>query len=71
MSKQCVKAKNAPNALGPYSHAVRSGGFLYLSGQLGLDPSNNILVPGGIGEETTGPLTFSPFWPTGFLPTMS
>ena len=52
MSKQCVRAKNAPEALGPYSHAVRSGGFLYLSGQIGLDPANNTLVPGGVEEET-------------------
>lgn len=33
MSKQCIIADGAPPALGPYSHAVRTGNLLYLSGQ--------------------------------------
>lgn len=33
MSKQCINAEGAPPALGPYSHAVRTGNLLYLSGQ--------------------------------------
>jgi len=49
MSKQCISGKNA---LGPYSQAVRIGGFMFLSGQLGLDPATNTLVPGGIEGET-------------------
>ena len=48
----CFNAKKAPAALGPYSHAVRAGDFVYLSGQLGLDPATNALPPGGIGPET-------------------
>lgn len=48
----CFTAKNAPAALGPYSHAVRAGEFVYLSGQLGLDPTTNTLPAGGIGPET-------------------
>ena len=52
MSKLCFNAKIAPAALGPYSHAVVSGGFAFLSGQLGLDPATNALAPGGVEAET-------------------
>ena len=38
-----VETKNAPKALGPYSQAIISNGFLYTSGQLGINPLNNTL----------------------------
>jgi 2-iminobutanoate/2-iminopropanoate deaminase len=38
---------NAPKALGPYCQAVEVDGWLYLSGQVGLDPATNDLVEGG------------------------
>jgi 2-iminobutanoate/2-iminopropanoate deaminase len=50
--RQPVNAENAPAAVGPYSHAVRSGGFLFLSGQTPLDPATGALVEGDIGEQT-------------------
>ncbi len=53
----CFNAKNAPAALGPYSHAVKAGDFVYLSGQLGLDPATNSLPEGGVGPETRQALT--------------
>jgi reactive intermediate/imine deaminase len=37
----------------PFSRAVRVGQTLYLSGELGIDPATNQLVPGGTGAETT------------------
>jgi len=37
----------APAAIGPYSQAVSCGGFLFTSGQVGLDPQTGELVPGG------------------------
>lgn len=37
----------------PFSRAVRVGHTLYLSGELGIDPATNSLVPGGVGAETT------------------
>lgn len=43
---QVISAKNAPAALGPYSHAVLAGNTLYLSGQLGLDPASGALPQG-------------------------
>ena len=50
--RQPITADDAPAAVGPYSHAVRSGGFLFLSGQTPLDPSTGQLVEGDIGEQT-------------------
>jgi 2-iminobutanoate/2-iminopropanoate deaminase len=50
--RQPITAENAPAAVGPYSHAVRSGGFLFLSGQTPLDPATGQLVQGGIGDQT-------------------
>jgi 2-iminobutanoate/2-iminopropanoate deaminase len=50
--RQPIAADGAPAAVGPYSHAVRSGGFLFLSGQTPLDPGTGKLVEGGIGDQT-------------------
>jgi 2-iminobutanoate/2-iminopropanoate deaminase len=52
IDRQPVTADGAPAAVGPYSHAVRSGGFLFLSGQTPLDPATGQLVQGGIGDQT-------------------
>ncbi|RNC68860.1 MAG: RidA family protein [Desulfuromonadales bacterium] len=46
--KQTVATDKAPKAIGPYSQAVKSGGFLFLSGQIPLDPATGELVPGDI-----------------------
>lgn len=48
MEKTCITAPGAPAALGPYSHAVGAGQFIFLSGQLGLDPVSGNLVPGDV-----------------------
>ncbi|MDE2292438.1 MAG: RidA family protein, partial [Elusimicrobia bacterium] len=39
MAKTQVTTKEAPAAIGPYSQAVRAGGFVYVSGQIPLDPA--------------------------------
>ncbi len=57
MSKQCINADGAPPAVGPYSHAVQAGNFLYMSGQLALNPDGSGPVHGTLAEETH--LTFS------------
>ena len=41
----------APRALGPYSHAVEVDGWLYVSGQTGIDPATGELVAGGFEAE--------------------
>ena len=47
-----VVAPAGSSTLAPYSPAIRSGGFLFLSGQVGLRPGSRELVPGGITPET-------------------
>ena len=46
MMKQPIHTTDAPRAIGTYSQAVRAGGFIYLSGQIGLDPQTMQLVDG-------------------------
>lgn len=48
---QMIEAAGAPAAIGPYSHAVRTGDFLFCSGQLPLDPATMKIVDGGIADE--------------------
>jgi 2-iminobutanoate/2-iminopropanoate deaminase len=47
-----VSTESAPRALGPYSQAIRAGQFLFVSGQVPIDPQTNALVPGSIGDQT-------------------
>jgi reactive intermediate/imine deaminase len=51
MSRQIIKTDKAPNAIGPYSQAVRHGDTVYLSGQIPLDPETMELVAGDIGAQ--------------------
>ena len=50
--RETVKTGNAPAAIGPYSQAVRSGGFLFCSGQIPLEPATGKIVEGGIEAQT-------------------
>ena len=49
--KHVIRTEDAPAAIGPYSQAVFSGGVLYASGQIGLDPKTGALVEGGFEAE--------------------
>jgi 2-iminobutanoate/2-iminopropanoate deaminase len=49
--RKAVHSDGAPRAIGPYSQAVDSGGVVYLSGQIGLDPATGEIVPGGVEAE--------------------
>lgn len=46
MSKQTINTKQAPQAIGTYSQAVRAANTVYLSGQIGLDPTTMLLADG-------------------------
>jgi 2-iminobutanoate/2-iminopropanoate deaminase len=50
--KKIIQTNNAPAAIGPYSQAIETGGTLYISGQIALDPENMKVVEGGIQEQT-------------------
>jgi 2-iminobutanoate/2-iminopropanoate deaminase len=49
--RETVTAMGAPDAVGPYSHAVRSHGFLFCSGQIPLDPESGELVGDSPGDQ--------------------
>lgn len=49
--KEVIFTNEAPNAVGPYSQAVKSGNTIYLSGQLGLDPKTGKMVEGGVAAQ--------------------
>lgn len=51
MARQIIQTPNAPQAIGPYSQAVRTGKTVYLSGQIALDPSSGQLIDGGIDPQ--------------------
>ncbi len=48
-----ISTKKAPMAIGPYSQAIKAGGFVFCSGQIAIDPKTNEFKPGTIIEETT------------------
>jgi 2-iminobutanoate/2-iminopropanoate deaminase len=52
LPKKHVTTSEAPRPIGPYSQGVIAGGFLFLSGQIALDPQTGQLVPGGVEAET-------------------
>jgi 2-iminobutanoate/2-iminopropanoate deaminase len=49
--REIVNAPDAPQAIGPYSHAVKAGGMLVCSGQIPLDPVTGELVGGTAAEQ--------------------
>lgn len=50
--KEIISTSEAPGAIGPYSQAVRTGNFLFCSGQIPLDPKSGQIVSGDIAAQT-------------------
>lgn len=50
--KSVVKTERGPKPIGPYSQAIQCNGFIYLSGQVALDPKTGALAEGDIGQQT-------------------
>ena len=50
--REPVQTDKAPAAIGPYSQAIRAGGFVFASGQIPIDPATGEFVQGGIAEQT-------------------
>ena len=55
--KKAISTTNAPAAIGPYSQAVEANGFVFVSGQLPIDPATGQFAPGGVKEQTRQSLT--------------
>jgi 2-iminobutanoate/2-iminopropanoate deaminase len=51
MSRETISTPGAPAAIGPYAQAVRAGQFLFLSGQIPLDPATGQVVPGDVSAQ--------------------
>ena len=54
MTKQVIRTEDAPAPFqgAPYNQAIIAGGFVFVAGQLGIDPSSGQVVDGGIGAQT-------------------
>ena len=50
--RDVISTDRGPKAIGPYSQAIRANGFLFLSGQIALDPATQNLVEGDIAVQT-------------------
>ena len=50
--KERIQTDRAPQAIGPYSQAVKAKGFVFASGQIPIDPQTGQFVAGGIAEQT-------------------
>ena len=51
--KKIIKTENAPKPIGPYNQAVIAGNYMFISGQIALNPKNGELITGEIKKETT------------------
>ena len=51
-ARQAVSAPDAAKPIGPYSPAIRAGHLLFISGQVGFDPSTGVLVEGDVSAQT-------------------
>jgi 2-iminobutanoate/2-iminopropanoate deaminase len=52
MTRKIVKTTDAPQAIGPYSQAVEAGGFVFVSGQIPIDPKTGNVIQGDINDQT-------------------
>ena len=52
MGREVIRTSGAPQAIGPYSHGVKAGGWLFLSGQIPLHPGTGKLVGDSMEEQT-------------------
>lgn len=50
--REPLSTPHAPAAIGPYSQAIRAGDFLFVSGQIPIDPATGTLVEGDVGAQT-------------------
>ncbi|PYX94371.1 MAG: reactive intermediate/imine deaminase [Acidobacteria bacterium] len=51
-SREVIATKDAPQAIGPYSQAIKAAGMVFVSGQVAIDPATGNVISGGIAEQT-------------------
>jgi 2-iminobutanoate/2-iminopropanoate deaminase len=50
--RETISTKDAPQAIGPYSQAVKANGFIFVSGQIAIDPTTQQVIPGDVAAQT-------------------
>jgi 2-iminobutanoate/2-iminopropanoate deaminase len=50
--REVISTKDAPQAIGPYSQAIRANGFVFVSGQVAIDPATQQVVNGDVAVQT-------------------
>jgi 2-iminobutanoate/2-iminopropanoate deaminase len=50
--REVIATKDGPQAIGPYSQAIRANGFVFVSGQVAIDPSNQQVISGDVAAQT-------------------
>jgi 2-iminobutanoate/2-iminopropanoate deaminase len=50
--REVIATKDAPHAIGPYSQAIRANGFVFVSGQVAIDPATQQVITGDVGQQT-------------------
>jgi 2-iminobutanoate/2-iminopropanoate deaminase len=50
--RDVIATKGAPQAIGPYSQAIRANGFVFVSGQVAIDPSTQQVITGDVATQT-------------------
>ena len=50
--REVIATDDGPTAIGPYSQAIKANGFLFLSGQIALDPATQQLISGDVAAQT-------------------
>ena len=50
--RETISTKHAPQAIGPYSQAIRANGFIFVSGQVAIDPATQQVIAGDVAVQT-------------------
>jgi 2-iminobutanoate/2-iminopropanoate deaminase len=50
--KQAISTKDGPQAIGPYSQAIKANGFVFVSGQVAIDPATQQVLSGDVAAQT-------------------
>ncbi len=50
--RQVIATNNAPQAIGPYSQAIKANGFIFVSGQIAFDPATQQIIDGDVAAQT-------------------
>ena len=52
LMREVISTKDAPQAIGPYSQAIKANGFIFVSGQVAIDPATQQVIQGGVATQT-------------------